>query len=234
MCNYKRPKVLDLTLESFLKCHEQKDWKVTFCIYDNQSSFATNEEILRKWADFYEDALINFSYYTNNENIGKDAALNFMLNNDVTDYDIIASIDNDMVLLKPWYWLLDTFMNCSFDYVGFASKQFWMHIPKKDECLYELSDYCNKVYQPQTIAGGLLLFKPEWIRAHPWKITGGVYGMTDGNLCLSTQNRAVFYWDEDWLVHDPLTAQGHYSEYNKAKLDLNAKGINIFKERWDE
>ena len=234
--SYKRGICIDMMLSSIFSQHAD-GFHIVVCVADNQSTPAT-QGILYKWKGIFDatDGL-EMRYDCHTENIGKAAALNELLKKCDGEYDCIVTADNDCVFNKPWYWLLSEFLNSPFDFVGFASPSFWWHIPEKEKC--ERERVCNfDVYRPKGIAGALMAFKPDFLRDHPWSNLGGVYGADDALMCQTTQNRAVFYWGEDWLEVDPLSRKPNtppdLAEYDRRKLDLIGRGINIFKKGWDE
>ena len=226
--SYKRAEVIDLTLKSLFAVHEPS-WDITVCVGDNKASPETQEAITR--------------YPVRSEpypvNIGKAAALNDLLVKYDGDYDVICTMDNDMVILKPWYELLNAFVRSAYDYVGFGGPRWWWHIPlNREECPIVSRETMITVYSPSGIAGGLLAFKPEFLRAHPWTNFGGVYGVDDGIMCQQTLSRAVFYWSEDWIRHDPLSytvdAPAYLRANQEKKQALNIAGKHIFPKNWDE
>ena len=205
--------------------HELGRWNITVCVGDNQSTPETLDVILN----------YNVKYKYSSENLGKAEMLNRLLRDYDGEYDAVVTMDNDMVLLKPWYHILDNFMSLKYDFCGVASAGWWWHIPlNRLECNVN----ADESYNPDGIAGGLLIFKPAFLRFHPWTNLGGVYGADDGLMCQTTKNRAVLYWAEDWLVHDPLSgaadAPGNLKAYQDKKRALNEAGTMIFKKGWDE
>jgi glycosyltransferase involved in cell wall biosynthesis len=233
--SYKRQEVLNLTLKSLFAVHKPS-WEITVCVGDNQSTPETLGIILH----------YNVKYKYSSQNLGKAEMLNRLLRDFDGDYDVIVTMDNDMVLLKPWYHILDGFLRTSHDFCGVAAEKWWWHVPlDRAECdSWETNEPDNilrehvQFYNPVGIAGGLLLFRPEFLRAHPWTNQGGVYGAEDGLMCQTTRNRAVIYWDEDWLQHDPLSSAPDVPEslrtYQEKKRILNEAGTMIFPEHWDE
>jgi glycosyltransferase involved in cell wall biosynthesis len=233
--SYKRPQVIDLTLCS-LWHHHDPTWEVTVAVGDNQISEETMLVFVRQ-RDAYTAKGIHLKLLPFKHNIGKAQALNELLRVFNGSFDVIVTMDNDMVVHKSWYWICREFMASPFDFVGVSSPSWWWHNPlDRNECP---GDTCGSltVYRPQGIAGGLLLFKPDFLRAHPWTNNGGVYGMDDGLMCKTTENRAVFYWSEDWITHDPLSAgenvPANLLAYRERKRALNESGVMIFPVGWD-
>lgn len=234
--SYKRPQVLDLTLDSLIAVHGPA-WNVTVAVADNKWSSETHQ-VLYDHIEKFKAAGIDYHFECNADNIGKARALNGLMVFDNFEPDVIVTMDNDMVLHKPWYWLVHEFVNSPYDFIGVASPKWWWHLPlTREECTFE---DCGavRVYKPGGIAGGLLMFKPEFLRAHKWTNKGGVYGVDDGLMNLKTQNRAVFYWEKDWLEHDPLSYGPNpppdLLKYLKKKEALNVAGVQVFPEGWDE
>jgi glycosyltransferase involved in cell wall biosynthesis len=229
--SYKRPEVIDLTLKSFFALPEDKDWKITVAVADNKASPET-QAVISKYP-------VNYLFHA--ENIGKAAALNDLLTRFDGPYDVLITCDNDMVFGLSWFWILDLFTASPFDFVGFAGPSWWWHLPLDRAVCPVDPDYKAvgvAVYRPAGIAGGLLAFRPDWLRQHPWDNRGGVYGLEDGLQCLETQNRGVFWWERDWICHDPLSSSLNapvaLQTYLARKRVLNEAGILVFKPGWDE
>jgi glycosyltransferase involved in cell wall biosynthesis len=230
--SYKRPKVLDLTLQRLFSSH-RPEWDLTVMVADNKSSDETSV-VLFNFRAQAETLGINYDYGCIPENIGKARALNNMLQYQYGDFDVIVTMDNDMVIYEPWYWLLDKFLETNYDFIGFGSSAFWWHIPLDRSKLDCATAGELLIYHPAGIAGGLLAFKPDFLRSHPWSNGGGVYGLDDGLMCQTTQTRAVFFWGVEWLKHDPLQGAEETREYHAKKRFLNESGVTVYQAGWDE
>ena len=235
--SYKRARVIDLTLAKLIEYH-QPTHDVTICVADNKTSPATDAAI-RKHKDSANAKGIEFNNVFNEKNIGKAKALNILLEMyDAPKYDTIVTMDNDMVVKMPWYNTIDSFMKTGFDFVGVGSKTFWYHYPTNADRLTveKIDDF--HIVRITSIAGGMLIHKPNFIRSFKWTNAGGVYGEDDGQMCRNTSNKAVLYRNEDWLDHDPLTftdvATNELKEYDNKKLTLLKNRTYVFSEGWDE
>jgi hypothetical protein len=178
---------------------------------------------------------IPFSFRSRKDNIGKAAILNEMFEEQCgIEAKAVVTMDNDMVIKKPWLGLMQKAIGMDIDMVGFGSSTFWAHLPTREEC--EVMEYEGcKVYKPYGVAGGMLLFKPEILKRYPWTNHGGVYGRDDATMCDCVDRKAVLHWDEDWLDHDPWGRKiPSLCSYDEKKKALYKSGTTVFPAGWDE
>lgn len=230
--SYKRSIVLDSTLKGLLDNHEPTH-NIKICVGDNKTSIES-ETIIKSYVDKFKEKNIEFLYKLHPENIGKAECLNDLYNSFYKKEDIIVTMDNDMVIKKPWYHFFDAFLSLDYDLLGVASKTFWMHLPEKSKC--RSSNFDRYILlQPAGIAGGILLLKPSFLAQYLWSNHGGVYGEDDAGMVAKTWNRGVLDWQEDWLDHDPLMGSTpELEQYKNKKIELLNKKQYIFQKGWDE
>lgn len=233
--SYKRPDVLDLTLNGLYKTIDPKRHQTG--VYVGLLKVAPDaEKVGLNYATKFRDIGAAYQYHAYESNIGKAACLNDLLKQHVKFPEYVVTLDNDMVLTESWYHIIEAAVAYGeFDLMGFASTRFWAHIPDREHSEYEDRNGYRFYDCPGGIAGGMMLFKTQYLLDHPWTNHGGVYGRDDASMCLEAVNKKVIYWESDWLVHDPISRMTpDLKTYQDAKEALYKKGVTVFPEGWDE
>jgi len=231
--SYKRPEVLEATLKGLLDTIQEATTGVSIYLGLN----SPDERVLKVAEDYKElfsSKGISYYYISSQRNIGKAEMLNMLFEGYCLGKELIITMDNDMVLKKPWLAMIEVAQDLDFEMMGFASSTFWVHLPSKDKCKAEpVGDY--NLYNVPDIGGGMLLFKRDILEKHKWTNLGGVYGRDDEQMCRKLSKKVVFEWPVDWLDHDPLSISTPVLEmYTRKKKDLYKRGITVFSEGWDE
>jgi len=234
--SYKRLKVLEHTLCS-LFFNSQMDAKNNYEVGVFLGLNKAREEDIKIAHSFVEIASacnIFYAFVPYSDNIGKALALNDLFDKYSSRYDYIVTMDNDMVIKKPWLHLINVALKKDFELTGFASTTFWAHLPKREECPFEEVDK-YKFYQPYNgIAGGMMLFPRRTLEKHKWTNKGGVYGFDDAQMCLDVNNKGVLYDERDWLDHDPLSCSTpELKYYHDRKQHFFNQGQYILQKGWD-
>jgi glycosyltransferase involved in cell wall biosynthesis len=233
--SYKRPDVLDLTLSGLLKTVDTTVHQTGIYLGLLKTSHDV-EHVALKHENAFRGVGVDFQYHTYSDNIGKAACLNDLLKRHSNGPEYVITMDNDMVLTGQWYHIIEAAIAYGdFDLMGFASTRFWAHIPDREHSEFEERNGYRFYDCPSGIAGGMMLFKTQYLLDHPWTNHGGVYGRDDATMCLTTSLKRVVYWESDWLVHDPIARMTpDLKRYQDAKEDLYKRGITVFPEGWDE
>lgn len=173
-------------------------------------------------------------------NIGKAQCLNDMIQNH-GDADYILTMDNDMVVRRPWLHILraaidSQYIYGNFDICGFGSSEYFIHIPmSKDECPHEaffINDHIYDICYPLSLGGGMMLFHTDYLMEHAFdSYGGGVYLGEDDLMSKTTANKRIIYYDEPWVEHDPF-GDILYPEYAKQKIDLYNSGTRVYERDW--
>lgn len=232
--SYKRPMVLEKTLGGlYLNTVQGQVYNISMAIGLNQSTFK-EEEISYRYTDLFRRIGIPLFIEKYKSNIGKAASLNqlFKLYSNKCDY--IITMDNDMVIIKPWIHIVKQCNKIDYDIMGFCGSHFWAHDPIRSNCQCIVREGL-KLYTPFSIAGGMMLFHRSFLEKHSWTNYGGVYGRDDATMCLYTKKKYVLDIEEDWIWHDPLkNSTPELKKYEDKKLGLYGKGTTIFQVGWDE
>jgi len=232
--SYKRPDVLKLTLDGLYRnttAHE--GYNITICVGLNQAS---GEEmgLMGQYEGLFRSAGIQFNWLPYSTNIGKASILNTLFARFADGYELVVTMDNDMVISKPWLHLIKPCLGIDFDIMGFSSSNFWAHEPSRERCSSKESEGYT-FYSAHGIAGGMMLFHHSFLQKHPWTNHGGVYGRDDADMCLKTQKKYVIFYPEGWLAHDPLVSSTpELKSYEDKKRALYMAGTTVFPKGWDE
>ena len=201
--SYKRPKVLDLTIKNLLENMRSEGFKISIAIgllkVDDEA-----RNVAHKYDAKFIDKGIEYNVLEYDTNIGKAACLNDLYDRFKKDSGYIISLDNDMVIRKPWLHLIDEIKTIDFDVMGFGSSTFWAHDPRREDCKIVQVKIPYTYYMPISIAGGMMVISREFMSSYRWTNHGGVYGRDDQDICLRTRKKYVIMWPVDWLEHDPL------------------------------
>lgn len=232
--SYKRMSVLRTTLDGLYRnTSANEGYEVCVCVGLNKAS-GNEIQMVEQYDELFEKKGILFHSIAYDNNIGKAHVLNALFKVYAHQADIVVTMDNDMVISKPWLHLIKPCLDVDFDIMGFSSSKFWAHDPIRERCLaIEQSGYT--FYTPPGVAGGMMLFHREFLEQHPWTNHGGVYGRDDAEMCLQTFKKFVVHYPVDWLEHDPLSSSTPMlKSYEDKKKALYAAGITVFPEGWDE
>jgi glycosyltransferase involved in cell wall biosynthesis len=232
--SYKRPEVLEATLAGLLNNTAQgQGYDIRIAIGLNQAS-AEDIRTVNKYSGLFKGIGIALDSIPYANNIGKANILNVLYKIYGYQSDLIITMDNDMVILKPWLHLIGQCDSIDYDIMGFCSAQFWAHDPVRENCSWvDMGDH--KFYTIFSVAGGMMLFHHQFLNNHPWTNHGGVYGRDDASMCLITQKKYVLHSEEDWLIHDPLNSSTpELKAYEDKKKELYLRGTTVFHIGWDE
>lgn len=232
--SYKRPEVLDVTLNGLLNNTPQGDvYDIRIAVGLNQAS-SEDIQIISRYYTLFNDIGIVLDSVPYASNIGKAAVLNVLFKTYGYQADLVITMDNDMVILKPWLHYISQCDNIDYDIMGFCSARFWAHDPVRINC--SAKDHGgHKFYTPWSIAGGMMLFHHQFLNDHLWTNHGGVYGRDDATMCLLTQKKYVLHSEDDWLIHDPLNSSTpDLKTYEDKKKELYLRGTTVFHVGWDE
>jgi len=232
--SYKRPEVLEATLNGLLNNTMQGDgYDIRIAVGLNQAS-PEDLQIISRYNTLFSTIGITFDSIPYANNIGKAAVLNVLFKIYGYQSDLVITLDNDMVTLKPWIHLIGQCDSIDYDIMGFSSARFWAHDPIREKCL-EVIQGSHTFYAPWSVAGGMMLFHHQFLNDHPWTNHGGVYGRDDATMCLITKKKYVLHSDEDWLIHDPLNSSTPVLKaYEDNKKKLYLRGTTVFHVGWDE
>jgi glycosyltransferase involved in cell wall biosynthesis len=232
--SYKRPEVLEATLNGLLNNTTQGDgYDIRIAVGLNQAS-PEDLQIISKYGTLFSAIGITFDSIPYASNIGKAAVLNVLFKTYGYQSDLIITMDNDMVILKPWLHLIRQCDTIDYEIMGFCSARFWAHDPVRGKCLKVIQG-SHIFYTPWSVAGGMMLFHHQFLNDHPWTNHGGVYGRDDATMCLFTQKKYVLHSEEDWLIHDPLNSSTPVLKaYEDNKKELYLRGTTVFPVGWDE
>lgn len=232
--SYKRPMVLETTLGGLLRnTPQEEEYEVCIAVGLNQAG-SVESQIVEQYDVRFEEKGIPFHSVFYDNNIGKASVLNVLFKLYASHADLIVTMDNDMVILKPWLQYIGYCDSVDYDIMGFSSARFWAHDPIRESCPGVMVED-HLFYIPHGVAGGMMLFHNQFLNDHPWTNHGGVYGRDDASMCLLTQKKYVLHADEDWLVHDPLSSSTPaLKSYEDKKKDLYSRGITVFPVGWDE
>lgn len=236
--SYKRPEVLEATLCGLLNntCNTNK-FEVSIGVGLNKGGFE-EDEILVKYEKFFNNRGMPFQSVSYENNIGKATILNILFKLYASKSDLVVTMDNDMVISKPWLHLISLCDAIEYDIMGFCGARFWAHDPVRENCSYVgnfVDDKPITFYTPHSVAGGMMLFHSQFLKDNPWTNHGGVYGRDDASMCLLTNKKYVINSDEDWLVHDPLKdSTPILKNYEEKKKALYEEGTTVFPIGWDE
>lgn len=232
--SYRRELVLYKTLSGLLENTEPEkvDLKVKIAVGLNAGR-EHERDLCWLFQRLFGSLGIPFVFRSYSENIGKAEVLNDLYRTqEGKDARAVITMDNDMVIKKPWLQLIKKAVPLDIDMVGFGSATFWAHLPPREECESFVYDG-YEIYRPYAVAGGMLLFKSEILDKYPWTNHGGVYGRDDATMCDNIHNRAVLHWKEDWLDHDPWGRKTQeLSSYDEKKKALYKEGTTIFPVGW--
>lgn len=230
--SYKRPEEITLCLAGLLKNLDVHTYTVIvgFLKADRQSNI-----IKHSFSKAFNAHGIAFNASLYDDNIGKAQCLNKLFQSSVsTDQEFVVTLDNDMFIKKPIGELLSRAASLKLDLVGFGSRTFWVHLPPRNKCSATQMSPHLSVYQCAGIGGGMMLFPRKFLASTSWEDHNGVYGGVDGTMCLKTKNRAVLYWDADWMDHNCLKNDTpELKAYEQRKVELLRK-TKIFPKGWDE
>lgn len=232
--SYKRPEVLRLTLNGLLEnTSNNEDYEICVAVGLNKGSPEENT-MVNDFSNKFKSKGIKFNSISYDENIGKARILNALFKLYAHGYDYVVTMDNDMVISKPWLYMIALCDIVDYDIMGFSSAKFWAHDPKRELCAFFRSgEYI--FYKPYSVAGGMMLFHYKFLSEHPWTNFGGVYGRDDAEICLRTQKKYVYHTDIDWLEHDPLNSSTPVlKDYEDKKRALYKNGTTVFPLGWDE
>lgn len=231
--SYKRPDVLKLTLEGlYQNTTANEGYDINIYVGLNQ---AAEKELglVSQYNNLFCDAGIQFNWLPYSTNIGKANILNTLFTRFVDRDELVITLDNDMVISKPWLHLIKPCLGIDFDIMGFSSSKFWAHEPSRERCTSVESEGYT-FYCANGVAGGMMLFHHSFLEKNSWTNHGGVYGKDDADMCLKTHKKYVIHYPEDWLVHDPLVSSTQeLKSYEDKKRALYKAGITIFPEGWD-
>jgi cellulose synthase/poly-beta-1,6-N-acetylglucosamine synthase-like glycosyltransferase len=232
--SYKRPEVLETTLKGLLNNITQDEgYDIRIAVGLNQVS-PEDTQIVSRYNSIFNGVGITLDSIPYASNIGKAAILNVLFKIYGYQADLVITMDNDMVILKPWLHHVSQCDSIDYDIMGFCSARFWAHDPAREKCP-EVIQGGHTFYVPYSVAGGMMLFHHQFLEDHPWTNHGGVYGRDDATMCLLTQKKYVLHSGEDWLIHDPLNSSTHKLKvYEDNKKELYKKGITVFPIGWDE
>jgi glycosyltransferase involved in cell wall biosynthesis len=232
--SYKRPVVLEKTLGGlYLNTIQGSEYNIRIAVGLNQST-SYEEEIVHRYLYLFRRIGISLFVEKYKDNIGKAASLNQLLKLYSNKCDYVITMDNDMVIIRPWLHIVRQCNKIEYDIMGFCGTQFWAHDPERSICSCIIKDGL-KFYTPFSIAGGMMLFHRSFLEKHSWTNYGGVYGRDDAAMCLLTKKKYVLDIEEDWIWHDPLkNSTPELKEYEDKKVDLYNKGTTVFQVGWDE
>lgn len=232
--SYKRPLVLEYTLNHLLKNIENNtNFSINIVVGLNK---ATNREkyIVNVFENKFKEIDIDFKSVSYENNIGKAKMLNILFKIFAYKSDFIITMDNDIVILKPFLKYLNLCELVDYDIMSFSSARYWAHNPIKEVCPF-ITVQSTIFYTPINVGGGILLFHNDFLKAHPFEDNNGVYGKVDLSMCLKTKKIYVLDIKDDVFLHDPL--RNDYPEliiYENKKQSLIKKGITVFPKDWDE
>jgi hypothetical protein len=232
--SYKRPSVLEATLNGLFR-NTPKEGCYDICICVGLNKAAIEEiQIVDRFDAMFEHQGIPFHSIVYDNNIGKANILNVLFTVYANHSDFIVTLDNDMVIRKPWLYLIGLCDVIDYDIMGFSSAKFWAHDPIRENCGFVGKDGIT-FYTPYSIAGGMMLFHHQFLKDHSWTNHGGVYGRDDATMCLLTKKKFVIHVDDDWLLHDPLNSSTpSLKGYEDKKKELYKAGVTVFPLGWDE
>jgi hypothetical protein len=232
--SYKRPAVLKATLQGlFDNTSQNTGYDLCIAVGLNQAS-PSEIQLLDQYDEKFEDKGIPFHSVFYDTNIGKASVLNVLFKLYANHADLVVTMDNDMVILKPWLYLIGMCDVVDYDIMGFSGARFWAHDPVREVCA-SVDIESHKFYTPYGVAGGMMLFHHQFLKEHPWTNHGGVYGRDDATMCLLTSKKYVLHTEDDWLLHDPLSfSSAELKIYEEKKRELYKNGITVFPDRWDE
>jgi hypothetical protein len=192
-----------------------------------------SREVVKSFYPLAVSKKIDFKWQEYPDNIGKANCLNNLFVH-AAGSTYVVTLDNDMRIKMPWGHLIEIASKTDFELMGFGSSNFWAHIPGKEGCPFiEVNGY--KIYKPQGIAGGMMLFPYYFLERNKWTNMGGVYGRDDEQMCLKTKRKYVLEWPVDWLSHDVLGGcNPELLNYHKKKEVLFSKKVYVFQKGWDE
>jgi hypothetical protein len=209
--SYKRPFSLLLTLRGLLgNTRVGDEYEVSISVGLNQGS-PEDQAIINQMEVPFEEKGIKLNSVSYEKNIGKATILNILQTLYAEDADYIITMDNDMVIMKPWLHLVSQSNYIDYDIMGFCSVRFWAHDPIRDNCNFvkktvDGKDY--RFYTPVSVAGGMMLFHSKFFKSNPCNSSRGFYGKDSASMPLITQKKYVLHSEEDWLIHDPLKDSG--------------------------
>lgn len=232
--SYKRPEVLDATLRGLLQNTSQgENFDVNVAVGLNQAT-SLDISIVERYEKLFDEKGIPFRSVPYDNNIGKASVLNVLFRLYAGHADLVVTLDNDMVISKPWLQYIGYCDFMDYDIMGFSAARFWAHDPIRENCAF-VGVGNHLFYVPHGVAGGMMLFHAQFLRDHPWTNLGGVYGRDDASMCLLTDKKYVLHKDEDWLVHDPLSSSTPVLKvYEDKKKALYKNGVTVFPVGWDE
>jgi glycosyltransferase involved in cell wall biosynthesis len=232
--SYKRPEVLSATLNGLLENTPQRgDFDVNISVGLNKAS-QEDTYVVNNYTLLFAEKGITFNSVFYEHNMGKATVLNVLLKLYAHSPGLVITLDNDMVITKPWLHLVGICDAVDYDIIGFSGTRFWAHDPIRERCMsFNQGDY--KFYLPYSVAGGMMLFHHQFLKDNPWTNHGGVYGRDDATMCLLTKKKYVLHTDEDWLEHDPLNSSTpQLKSYEDKKKELYQNGTTVFPVGWDE
>lgn len=232
--SYKRPDVLRQTLDGlYQNTTANEGYSVCIAVGLNKAS-DTENQLVDHYRELFRAKGITFHSISYDANLGKAKILNILFKVYTQGYDYIVTLDNDMVISKPWLYMISICDLVDYDIMGFSSSRFWAHLPLRDQCQsFKMGDHL--FYAPHSIAGGMMLFHRGFLEKNEWTNLGGVYGRDDAEMCLRTVKKFVYHTDKDWLVHDPMNSSTPVLKiYEDKKKDLYKNGVTVFSEGWDE
>lgn len=230
--SYKRSEVLRFTLQNLCQ-HTQKGVVDIDVVVGMNKATLVDRDIVLACRKLNETPNFRINYIEFEENIGKADCLNTIVDRYFRDHRYAMCLDSDMWIKGPWVGMLEYLSSVDFDMLGFASQGFWAHVPGKNEDYQTLGIY--RLYKRAGIAGGMSLYSSAFIKSHLFKGYGGVYGGVDGTSSSEATNKYVFYWDCDWLIHDPYQRSSEaLIDYENKKVELIQKGVYVFPKGWDE
>lgn len=229
---YQRPEILYHTLKGlYANLADSDKFNINLYIWINDNTEKDAEVCI--WAFLYKPHFIkNIKFLPTEQNFGKAHALNTMYDNYSGPDHFVLVLDQDMYFKMPFMHIIEQATNMQFDILGFASRNFWMHIPeKKDSSKIEFVDFT--IYYSMFIAGGMMLLPGSFLAENRWTNEDGVYGGDDAAMCLATNSKFVLEWDADWLDHDPLGPEiEHLQDYYAKKLVYVEQGQYTMPHGW--
>lgn len=231
--SYKRPTVLDNTLNYLLKNIDNNIYDITVAVGLNEAT-ANEEYIVNTYEKRFKDINILFKSISYERNIGKAKMLNILFKIYAYKSDLVITMDNDIVILKPFLNYINVCELVDYDIMSFSSLRYWAHNPIRETCPYSIIN--NYIfYHPTNVGGGILLFHRDFLEKNPFEDNGGVYGKVDLSMCLKTKKIHVLHINDDIFLHDPLANSTPELEcYEKRKQELIKKGVFVFPENWNQ
>lgn len=232
--SYKRSEVLRMTLEGlYQNTASDEDFQVGLYVGLNKAS-DFDIHVVKSYENIFKNKNIDFKFISEKENIGKAAVLNKLYEFFCAGYDYVVTMDNDMLIKRPWLKYLTISEKIDFELMGISCGGYWPHLPKREECP-SITKENSKFFTPRGIGGGIMFFHYSFLGIHKWVGNGGVYGGVDAQMCLKTEKKYVLHCEEDWIAHDPISCSSpDLKSYEERKRELISTKKFIFPEGWDE